>query len=360
MSRNIILALAGCTGPDPEPPVVLPDGEIAVLAATDYAVGALAAVSVADREVYDTLATVSADPVVIADGGVLVQINRYGVDTVRLYTPGDFSAPDVEFSTGSGSNPLSAAFCGDDLFVSEYGTPGLGVYDRTGARIGSVDLSEFADDDGSPEPAEIARIGDRLYVAMNRLATRADWLPAGPGVVAEIACGSREILRSWEVGPNPSVHLVPGEAPRIAIRTGIYYEPDRETLELDGDLRILDPETGEFSGVLLVESEIGENITALAATDERIVAITQDQESIYTVRCLDFEGGVEIAGDSTAFLQAIAINSRGEAWIAAAPSWADPLAPTGVLIYDPVGCAPITEAPIETLLPPASIAFYER
>ena len=82
---------------------------VAVLAtvADDFSLGALATVNLQTWNISDGLAPISGDPVVVAAGQWLVQLNRYNYDTVRLYQPSAWLQPLWEVSLADGANPLS-------------------------------------------------------------------------------------------------------------------------------------------------------------------------------------------------------------------------------------------------------------
>src|SRR6185295_13686203 len=108
--------LAFACGPEDSPsdPIVEqpwnPDHETTAAVATvarDYTVGALATVDLDTMQIREELATISGDTRLVFDDGSLIVLNGYGVDTVRLYEPGVWTAPRLEIglSDGSPTNP---------------------------------------------------------------------------------------------------------------------------------------------------------------------------------------------------------------------------------------------------------------
>ena len=93
----------GTTGPAPQTTALL------TTVANDYSVGALASFDLGTLAISDELTAATSDSYVKVDDGVAIIINSYGTNSIRLYTPGDWSAPTLEFSTGARSNPHDAA-----------------------------------------------------------------------------------------------------------------------------------------------------------------------------------------------------------------------------------------------------------
>ena len=119
LARSSILATLGLMACKGEDDVVLDDtnpttaGDLALVTtvAQDYATGGFATVSLDDWTVTDGLFLTTGDAALSVDAGVIYQINRYGYDNLRRYTPGEWAAPMWERSTGDRTNPYDAATC---------------------------------------------------------------------------------------------------------------------------------------------------------------------------------------------------------------------------------------------------------
>lgn len=357
-----MLLLLACKPPPAESDTDETSGPTAIVltVAGDYTAAAVAEVSLDTRAVRDTLAPTTTDPGVQTfdlDGPVLAVLERFGTDVVRLYDaagPIDWSSPIAEFSTGERSNPLSVASCGGALVVARYGATSLGVYARDGASLGEIDLSAWADADGLPEPDSLVAIGDRLYVAIQRLdETRVPWQPALDGVIGVIDCASRQVVDTIPVGPDPTIAPFPADPTKLLLRTGVYYTPDNE-LSLDGGVAVLDPATKTITPWWL-EADAGMNLTSAVGTAGGMVVLSQDPEFRYAVHCLD--GTSRIDGPSTeSFLFSADAAPDGTVWISARPSWEFVDPPVGLEIWDPIACTRAGE-PVRTLLPPYGVAF---
>jgi hypothetical protein len=332
----------------------------AVVTTTDFAVGALATVDLDTWEVTDSITATSADPFVRTDDGLVLQINRWQHDSVRIYDPADLTTPLVELSTGAGSNPQEALFCGGDLFVTRLEETSIGVYDPdTGMAVGTVDLSTWTDDDGSPEATTMARIGDTLYVGLQRL-DRASvwWTPSdGGGRVLEVDCASREVTREWSTGSNVIVQQHPVVDDTLLLVDGAYYT-DEGLVSLDGGIREL-PLDGEPGSYRLTDEDLGGNVLGVAATAEgRGIVITAEDVG-HRVLCLDMaDWSTTELLFTEAYIPEFAVNDRGEAWIVVR-SWLDPEDEGGLLVIDLDTCTDLTEDSwIRFELEPFSVAFF--
>lgn len=365
MSLILPLLFFACSpkdGEDSGSPVV-PGSDAAILAtvSADYAVGALAAVDLESLAAHDNLTAVSGDPTVGVTGGQVVQMNRGADNNVRLYDPGAFSAPRVEFSTGDGSNPHDAEICGDALFVSLYKENFLAVYDpASGTLLEQIDLSAYDDGDGLPEASTMVVLGDTLYLALEQLEeSGAHWQPAG-GTVLAIDCERREILQGWETGPSPALFADPSQPDTLLLRTGVYYDAAGD-FAWDGGLWRLDPASGETTDLGLDEAALEINLGAVAASASGVaVVLSTDSEWAFSLSCLDLATGTLTLGETVqSYLAAVAIDETGRAWVASRSSWAAPEAPGGVLLYDVESCTRLAEGDgISLGLEPYALAFY--
>ncbi len=337
----------------------VPGDAFAVVATSDYTVGALATVDLESWTVRDEVTAATGDTVVRVDGGLVIAINRYQVDSVRLYDPADLTLPLVEFSTGPGSNPQDAAVCGGHLVISRYGEEALEVVDpATGAEVGAVDLSAYADADGLPEAASMVRRGELLYVGLQRF-DRGTWQPAeGGGRVVEVDCGTLEVTRDWETGPNPVVRAHPARDDRLLVLEGVFYDEDM-AIALDGGIRELDLAAGELGPLELAEEELAANVVDIAGDPGGAAVLVTGDDAGYTVWCVDLGGwGASELLATGSYLPEMAVDDRGRVWITARTGWTDPGSPGGLIVVDAGSCADLTAAGwLRFSLDPFSVAI---
>jgi hypothetical protein len=329
----------------------------AVVATSFEGVGALATVDLDTLAVTDEIASISSDAVVVVEDDRVFQLNRSDFDSVRIYAPGDFTAPELEIGLAAGANAWDVEVCAGRLFVAQYETDALAVYDlETGVLAGSVDLSDHDDGDGYPEVAALVELDGTLYVAMQQLDREGGWVAAG-GTVAEVDCAAMTAGRAWEVGPNPTISAWPGSADTLLVRTGVYGEAD-------GGLRTLDVATDTLSPVLLTEQAHGVDLThvGLSADGARGVVLSSslDWPATYGIWCVDTADWSLSPIESTdTFLSTMAVDDRDRAWVSfQAPSWGSADAVPGMGLYDLATCAPVRADRVPFVLDPGSMAFY--
>lgn len=326
-------------------------------ASMDFATGSLATVALDGRAVDDGLATVAGDATVFVDQGRVLQLNRYGSDSLRIYEPGAWTAPALEVSVADAdgtTNPTAAAVCDGRIFLALYERQHLLVLDPdSGAITGTVDLSAFADADGrSVETGSMVRLGERLYLGLERLDRDAGWIDAG-GRVVEVDCATEQVTAWWEAGGNTRVFPWPGQE---QVLVGARAFGDQA-----GGLYVLDPAVGGLE-LRIDLSGSGATLASIGAAGDRAVFSTlADDLSGYGVHCADLQAGTQQQVEQRPeYLQGVAANDRGEAWISAHWGWTDPdTARPGVLVYDIESCTSTTgDRPLSLSLAPTSIAFY--
>ena len=130
-----------------------------------------------------------------------------------MLDPGDDFATRLQCSTGNGTNPHDIAFADDDkayvtlfeerelLIVNPRAPAGL---QRTSCAARSIS-APLADADGIPDMDLMAVVGDRLYVALQRLDINTVLrLPADNGALAVIDTATDTLIDTIELsGENP-------------------------------------------------------------------------------------------------------------------------------------------------------------
>ena len=316
----------------------------------DYATGTLSTVTIEGRAVRDDLVPIASDAAVAMSGGALWQLNRYGFDTLRKYTPGELSAPAWEVELGDLSNPADAEVCDGRLFVSLYGTERLAILDPdTGLVEGAVDLSSHNDGDGvGPEPGGMVQHDGRLYVSLDRLdRTDGAWSDAG-GRVVEVDCARGVVTDAWSVGGN--THLLGVWGDRVVASGRAFGDQPAGVYALT---------PGEEAALVADLTATGHDPTGGAIWSEVAVVVTVAPDySGYALRCVELaSGAVTTATTTQAFLTSVSTHPGGEAWVTMGWSWLDPEgAPPGIQVYDVADCAPAGD-PIQLSLAPTSLAF---
>jgi len=154
-------------------------------ACTDFSTGMLASLEAADPWTpYADELSIHSDAVLRWGEGHLAVIERLGVDAVRVLDS-ETLALISQFSTGTESNPQDLIVVGGKAYISCNNTNEILIVAwPSGAPLGSVDLSGWADADGYAEPAGMALAEGLIFVAIQRLDRDYYWLPVGDSYLA--------------------------------------------------------------------------------------------------------------------------------------------------------------------------------
>ncbi len=123
----------------------------------------------------DNVLPISHDNVAKTDGDYLYILERYGSDAISKYDPSSISEGNhiFQYSLGERANPHDIIFWESKAYILLYGSDKIWVInpnaaDESSFKLGEIDISQWADADGSPE----AHIGfifdDMLYVVLQR------------------------------------------------------------------------------------------------------------------------------------------------------------------------------------------------
>ena len=354
----LALLLAACPPePGPEAPP-LPDDEFAVVVTSDYVDTVLGVIDLETGEVTDQAAAFASGDLVgdAHDGDLHLLLRAEGL--LQRYAGADVSKPpDLEVSTGEGSNPHRTATCGGRLFVSNYDTSEVVAFDpATGELQGSVDVSGYAEPYGDlgSEPATMLVEGDLLHVVLERY-DHSTSSSSDLSVLLSIDCLSLEILVSRELPRNSRASFDPTAPGDLLVLYGGWFETD-------GGIARYDMEAGAVDEPLVDEEELGADLTAMAVVGEQVVFVTWTwTEQTFGVHCLDLDTGVvrDAATGLEQNIWTVQATPRGTAWVfLTLTTGAEGLA-HGIAELDPVACALVDEAdwwtfglqPVEAVFP---------
>lgn len=245
------------------------EGEVgrALVVTTDFQTGVLARAHVAAPHRPRRLGTpIHSDAVVRVRGDVVAIVNRFLGDNVQLLDPGRGFRTRLQCSTGPGSNPHDLAVAGphkgyvsrydrDTLWVIDPGASGCG-----GFHTGDVSLADLADADGLPEMSQLAVVGDRLFVTVQRLDRRRGFAPTGASLLAVIDVATDRVVDTVPLaGSNAfgdASGLVLDAAGRLLVaQAGDLFRTG------DGGIEAIDPATLASDGYVVTEDALGGSIT---------------------------------------------------------------------------------------------------
>jgi len=355
-------SLAACTEPagDEGADAGPPSARSAFVITSDYSDTVLARIDLHSGEAHDNLAAFPAgDMTVNVIAEALYLLSRSSEDVLRRYPGGDLSAaPDLEVSTGAGSNPQQVAECGGQLWVPLYNRSEIAVLDASnGALLQTIDLHSWDEGaDGSCEPVAIVSAGNSLYVALQRFDLLS--LTADPvGKIVEVDCDHHTITQEWDTERNPLAVADPHRPGSLLVTEGAFYA-------LDGQVRSLDPSTGLFSESLLSEEQLGGDFGAVAAVGPHLVASSWQfsaTPSSSALTCLNRDTGAVTEGpmDLPQSLWRLAAAPDGTVWVTMTPPASDPTAAHGIMVIDPQTCQEVEGSGYSFVLPPTDFAFLD-
>ncbi len=152
-------------------------GRLAVITNDFIDPASLHVLDLATKKLSADVAKAPSDPALAWGDGKLVVIGRYGFNTLAVLD-GQTYAPlamhDVQIDGQLDVNPQALTFGPDGrAYLSAFASAILPIYDLdqppAEAVLGGIDLSEFADRDGSPEPGISFICGGTLLVGIQRL-----------------------------------------------------------------------------------------------------------------------------------------------------------------------------------------------
>jgi len=213
------------------------------------------------------LGSIHSDAVARHHGGLIYIVNRLYADNIQVLDPEQDFATVIQFSVGPGSNPQDIAVVSPDrAYVSRYESVWLYEVDPVaGAVVDSIDLSGFADADGIPDMAEMALVGDLLFVAVQRLDRDNFWLPVFPSYLVVIDTNTNELVDANPVAPGVQGIELTGLNPTSEIQVdeeaGIIYvgESGRWNVS-DGGVDAVDAVGLTALGFVTTEGQLGGDV----------------------------------------------------------------------------------------------------
>jgi hypothetical protein len=362
MTRTLLGSVAACAAClaacDPGPiSTETPAPGSALVVTSDYESGAYAAIDPATREAVPTVDVIHQDSVCRADpitGHVFI-VERRLADAVGIVDTAGSWKLIAEYSVGAGTNPQDlAVVSAKRAYVARYAVPSLLVVDPlSGAALGAVDLSSYADEDGSPEASWLLVHGDRVYVALQKLV---DLEVEGLSSVAVVDAASGEVEKEIVLaGANTYGKLRYAKAvDRIPL-----IEAGRFGV-LDGGIQLLDPGDDTVSPWVVTEAALGGDLSdaVIAGADLGFAVIGVPTEGGAKTRLVSFDPSTGEVGETLIESEGwqlgfIELDEDGdELWVADR----HPSLP-GVRVFDVATRAELTATPIDVGLPPFMICF---
>ncbi len=332
----------------------------ALVVTTDYQTGAYSTIALDGLTVTQDINFVHSDAVCHFDPltGTPFVILRLGADAVDVLDPGTFDIV-KEYSVEASSNPHDIeVVSADRAYITRFGlSKMLIVNPMTGAEIGTVDLSAYADTDGIPEISGMAKMNDQLYVTVKRLDRENSWEPVGDSYIVVIDAATGQVTGDIELtGTNPV------GAPEYSAALGKFVVAlvgSYGTLD-DGGVELLDPATDTVGGFIVSEATLGGSLNKTLCIAETkcyaIIGVAGDNGSnTHIVTFNPNTGqttGTLLQGAGWVYGNIAITPDNTELWIA--DRTADN---AGIRIFDTATDAEKTPAPVGVGLPPSDICF---
>jgi hypothetical protein len=350
----------------------LPVGELmrhVVVLATDYQTGSLAVVDLDTKEAYPSLSPIHSDPTGRIRGEKVYVLNRLEADNIQVVDPTSGYATGLQFSVGNGANPHDLAFVSDaKMYVTLFDRKELGVFDpETGAELGTVDLSAFADTDGLPELHTLAMAGTHALVAIKGLDRDHKWALSRPGELAVIDTTTDKVVDTDLeaagvqgiplLGQNPNGHMVAlGDGTIFVATLGRFATIDEAGIER---VRSEAPYMSEW---VVRESVLGGSVTSFATLDGVsffvVVAVAQASgegfDTVVKHYATTTGEAKEIFKTAGYQISDLALTSKGELVVCDRT-----LEAPGVRIFDTETGKELTQGPIDVGLPPFFVMPFD-
>jgi len=331
---------------------------------TDYETGGFALIE-------GTCATTSAgtvfqDAVARCFGDRVYVVERLNGDAVLVFHKGNFRSPVIEFSTGSGTNPHDVLLIGESkAYVTLYEKSHILIVNpQNGSRIGTIDLSLFADADGIPEMDRLVFCDGKVFVSLQLLDRDSTWKPTGLSRIAVIDPETDSVVDTDPRRPgvqaidltltNPiDMKYVPAAGKILVAEAGGFYSAQ------DGGLEYVDPATGSAQGILLTEQQLGGQLGgafgsfSMVDADEGYAIIMAEDWSNTAVVRFDLSRGtvLSVHEQSAGFVHADLMVSGDMLYVCDRT-----LRSPGIRVFDTPTGREITASPLDTGLPPFCMA----
>jgi hypothetical protein len=302
------------------------------------------------------------DAVARGFGNQIYVVNRLYADNIQVLDPADGLRTRLQCSTGNGTNPHDIVVVAPHkAYVTLFEKRELLIVDPSAPRDcsgfirGRIDLSSLADGDGIPDMDQMAVVGDRLYVSLQRLDINSILrLPAENGALAVIDVATDQLIGGIDLtGENPF-----GATKGLTVRDGTMWVAEAGEFNVfDGGLERVDLRTGVASGFVATETDLGGDITDFAIVSDHLAyAVVSRPGFTNALVSFDPSTGRLLATHHTSSgytLFDIELNDRGELYLADRSRRAP-----GIRVFRASDGAPLTTGVLDLGLPPFEIVFY--
>lgn len=338
--------------------------DFAYITTTDYATGSCSVIWLDGSYTVDqNVAGIHSDAVSRYYGGLIYVVNREGADNIQIINPADNFSTVRQFSVGSSSNPTDIAFISESkAYVTRNDGTEIWVVDpTTGIKTGAIDLSGLSDSDGLPEADKMCRVGDHVFVTVQRLDRNNYWLPVPPSYVAVVDTRADTLVDTDPLTPGKQSIQLTGTDPASDIQlnpyTGMLYVSCIGYWGVqDCGVEKIDPVSLQPAGYMLTETAVGGDINDVEIVSPGKGYVIISDASFHNV-LLSFDPATGAVIDTmyapgAYVLSDIELAPTGELFLGDRTA-TNP----GIRLYDIQTDLEITSDPIDIGLPPFDITF---
>ncbi|NOZ85543.1 MAG: hypothetical protein GXP49_04645 [Deltaproteobacteria bacterium] len=365
-----LLALSSlfCAGPvdnlgDGDFPV---QGPKALVVLSDYQTGSYSLVDLDTFKTKNLVQVIHQDAVCKYDPITrrMFIVERLGADAVALVSETGGWGIEKEYSIAPppGANPQDIAIVSrDKAYVPLYQAPLMVVVNPlNGERIGTIDLSEYADDDGLPEAAWALYVNGLVFVVLQRLDSRNSFEPTDYSMVVVIDPKVDRIIKEIRLSATN-----PFGKPRYSDAMGgiVIGEAGRFGV-LDGGIEVVDVHSLEAGGLIVTEQAMGGDLVdAVIATPDKGYAVIGEPrgQGVSSTKVVSFNPAT---GKQTDVLDQA--NTWKHSFLELEPGgsrlWITERGRTeqGIRIFDTSSDCEITAKPIDLGLDPFMLCFFQK
>jgi len=347
-----------------------PGAALGFIVTSDFSVGNFATITTTTPRTTqkDVLGAtgVHSDAAIRAFGNLVFILQRLGANSILVIDPDNPSAPIANYTTNDAanpslqSNPVDIAFVSmDKAYISRYELNTLLIVNpRTGAQLGTIDLSGFADSDDKVEMDQMVLIGNRLFVSLQRLNRNNFFSADNTSYIVVIDTETNAIIEASPgleridlQGRNPFDMAYLASIDRIVIANVSNFS----TGDAFGGIEIVNPNTGLSEGIVLLDDDFNGPLSAIAIASDTIAYASFFDPSfnndVVPFNLAAKQVGPALSGLGAGATGGLTFDKAGLLYIADR----DTNNP-GVQVYDPATNQKI-EGPIDTGLPPNEIVF---
>ena len=360
------MAVVACEE-DVSSPVFVPVHDFAFVTTTDFSTGSASVVSVDTLlQANKNVAPVFSDAVARFYSERMYVVNRNGGDNIQVLEPGSGFKTIKQFTVGNGSDPHDIVFVSRTrAFVSRYNETQLWIVDpNQGRRTGLIDFAWLADGDGIPEMDHMVKIGNLVFVSIERLDRNTDWGPVGTSYLAVFDANTEQFIDADPATNGVQALVLDGANPfgELVLNrdSGLIWVSNAGHFGVtDGGLEIVDPAALTTSGLVLTEATLGGDITdVVPLSANRGAAIVTD--SAFNTMLVGFDLTAPASIDTIYapggfVLQDAELSRDGRIFLSDRTA----VLP-GIRVFRADTFAQITASPIDVGLPPADIEFGSK